>query len=258
VVEREMPVVAPAAVPAVANGHGDEVQLSFSAITSYRDCPRQYWYRHVQKLPVVQSAEAVHGVILHETLRRAAEQRKNGVPITRARLRAIHRAVWSESAFPDPRRAPAFQRIGAAELEAYRAHGGRDEPPAFVEQPFSVAVDGWTLRGVIDRIDRAGEGWRIIDYKSGRPITRRRRDLQVALYALGARSALRLDPLELEVVYLASGESVRIEGTSGLVEEAAAEGTTVARGIQAGAFPSRPERRRCRLCPYRLACADAL
>jgi DNA helicase-2/ATP-dependent DNA helicase PcrA len=258
VVEREMPVVAPAAVPAVANGHGDEVQLSFSAITSYRDCPRQYWYRHVQKLPVVQSAEAVHGVILHETLRRAAEQRKNGVPITRARLRAIHRAVWSESAFPDPRRAPAFQRIGAAELEAYRAHGGLDEPPAFVEQPFSVAVDGWTLRGVIDRIDRAGEGWRIIDYKSGRPITRRRRDLQVALYALGARSALRLDPLELEVVYLASGESVRIEGTSGLVEEAAAEGTTVARGIQAGAFPSRPERRRCRLCPYRLACADAL
>jgi putative RecB family exonuclease len=258
VVEKEMPATAAPQVAIAANGHGGEVQLSYSAITAYRDCPRQYWYRHIEKLPVVQSAEAVHGVILHETLRRAGEMRKAGTAVTAGRLRAIHGAVWSESAFPDPRRAPTFKRIGAAQLEAYRAHGGLDETPAFVEQPFSVAVDGWTLRGVIDRIDRTEEGWRIIDYKSGRPITRRRRDLQVALYALGARSSLQLEPLELEVVYLASGESVRVESVDGLLRDAEAEGTEVAEGVRAGQFPSRPERRRCRLCPYRLACVDAL
>ena len=130
--------------------------------------------------------------------------------------------------------------------------------PAYLEHPFSVAVDGWTLRGVIDRIDTTGEGWRIIDYKTGRPITRRRRDLQVALYALGAKSALKLDRLELEVVYLASGETVRVEAGGALVRNAEAEGSEVAGGIRAGAFPARPERRRCRLCPYRLACAEAL
>ena len=258
VVQKDMPAIAPPSVAVTANGNAGEVHLSYSAITTYRDCPRQYWYRHVQNLPVVPSAEAVHGVILHETLRRAGELRRQGVPVTQARLRALHRAVWSESAFPDARRAPAFKRIGAAELEAYRAQGGLDQAPAFVEQPFSVAVDGWTLRGVIDRIDHAGDGWRIVDYKSGRPLTRRRRDLQVALYALGARSALELEPLELEVVYLASGESVRVEGVDGLVRDAEAEGTEVAEGIRAGAFPPRPERRRCRLCPYRLACTDAL
>jgi putative RecB family exonuclease len=119
-------------------------------------------------------------------------------------------------------------------------------------------VDGWKLRGVIDRIDRIDRGWRIIDYKSGRPIARRRRDLQVALYALGATASLGLDPIELEVVYLASGESVRVEKVAGLVHEAEVEGAEVAAGIKAGSFEPRPERRRCRLCPYRLACADAL
>jgi DNA helicase-2/ATP-dependent DNA helicase PcrA len=258
VVEKEVP--ATPATPAVAkhDGHHDEVQLSYSAIAAYHDCPRQYWYRHVQRLPVLQSAEAVHGVILHEVLRRAGELRRQGIAITHARLRAIHRAVWATANFPDPHRAPAFRRIGAAELEAYRSRGGFDDAPAFLEQPFSVAVDGWTLRGVIDRIDRAGDAWRIIDYKSGRPVTRRRRDLQVALYALGAASALGLEPLELEVVYLASGESTRIEGVAGLVRDAQAEGTEAAEGIRSEVFPSRPERRRCRLCPYRLACADAL
>jgi DNA helicase-2/ATP-dependent DNA helicase PcrA len=258
VVDKQI-AASPVTQPAMSfNRDHDDLQLSFSAITAYRDCPRQYWYRYVQRLPVAPSAEAAHGVILHEVLRRAGELRQRGTPITPVRMRSLYRSVWEASRFPDARRAPTFRRIGAAELESYLAHGGFDEPPAFVEQPFSVAVDGWTLRGVIDRIDRAGDGWRIIDYKSGRPVTRRRRDLQVALYGLGAKSALRLEPLELEVVYLASGESARVEGVAGLIREAEAEGTEVAEGIRSGAFPSRPERRRCRLCPYRLACADAL
>ena len=235
-----------------------EVQLSYSAMTAYRDCPRQYWYRHVEHLPVAQSAEAAHGVILHEVLRRAGEVRRQGSAVSAARLKAIHEQVWKSAAFPDPRRAPAFKRIGAAELEAYRRRGGLDGTPAFLEQPFDVAVDGWKLRGVIDRIDRTDEGWRIIDYKSGRPVTRRRRDLQVALYALGASTALNLGPLQLEVVYLASQESVQVEKVDALVHDAEVEGADVAEGIRAGRFASRPERRRCRLCPYRLACPDAL
>src|SRR5439155_22690306 len=51
---------APQATPRpTVNGHVGEVQLSYSAMASYLDCPRQYWYRHMQRLPVAQSAEAV-------------------------------------------------------------------------------------------------------------------------------------------------------------------------------------------------------
>lgn len=260
VVNKAIPSEPSHAAPAAAansNGAG-EVQLSFSSIAAYRDCPRQYWYRHVRRLPVAQSAEAVHGVILHEVLRLAGELRKQGLPLTAARLRALHRKVWDATPFPDSRRAAVFKRNGAAALEAFRVAGGFDEPPAYLEQPFEVAIDGWRLRGVIDRIDRTGSGWRIVDYKSGRPIARRRRDLQVALYALGAQAALSLDPIELDVVYLASGETVRVEAGSALVRDAQAEGTEVAEGVRSGAFPARPERRRCRLCAYRLACTEAL
>jgi DNA helicase-2/ATP-dependent DNA helicase PcrA len=258
VVETEVAATPRPAPQVIGNGHSGEVQLSYSAITAYRDCPRQYWYRHVERLPTIQSAEAVHGTILHEVLRRAGELRREGKPISAARLRSIHTDVWRTTPFPDARRAPAFKRNGAAELEAYRARGGFDLVPAFLEQPFALSVDGWHLRGVIDRIDRTAEGWRIIDYKSGRPIARRRRDLQVALYALGATSAMKLEPVELEVVYLASGESARVDKVAELMRDAEVEGTEVAEGIRAGRFEPRPERRRCRLCPYRLACADAL
>ncbi|HKC19900.1 MAG TPA: ATP-dependent DNA helicase [Candidatus Dormibacteraeota bacterium] len=259
VAEREIsgPVRAPVVAEA-APEHMGALQLSYSAIAAYQDCPRQYWYRHVQHLPVVQTAEAVHGVMLHEVLRRAGEVRRDGKRITAGTLRAIHDDVWRDIPFPDRRRAPAFKRNGAVELESYRARGGFDALPAYLEQPFEVAVDGWSLRGVIDRIDRTDDGWKIIDYKSGRPIARRKRDLQVALYALGASEAMQLQPIALEVVYLASGQSIDVEHAPVLVREAEERGTEVAKGIRAGQFPSRPERRRCRLCPYKLACLDAL
>jgi CRISPR/Cas system-associated exonuclease Cas4 (RecB family) len=64
--------------------------------------------------------------------------------------------------------------------------------------------------------------------------------------------------MELEVVYLATGESVKVEGVSNLVTEATSQAAEVAEGVKDGRFEARPERRRCRLCPYRLACADAL
>jgi len=254
---REVQSVCPPPPPASATFEGD-IQLSYSGIATYQDCPRQYWYRHVKRLPVVQSAEAVHGVILHEVLRRAGEDRSNGAAITAAALRTIHDDVWRTTAFPDPRRARTFRRNGAAELESYRAAGGFDGAPAYLEHAFDVAVDGWRLRGVIDRIDETDGGWKIIDYKSGRPLTRKKRDLQVALYAVGAMDAMHLEPVDLEVVYLASGQSVRIEDVADLVRDARRRGSDVAAGIRAGRFESRPERRRCRLCPYRLACADAL
>jgi DNA helicase-2/ATP-dependent DNA helicase PcrA len=258
VVEREIESEAVPAPVITPNGHRTEVQLSFSAITAYLDCPRQYWYRYERRLPPVQSAEAVHGVVLHEVLRRAGESRREGKPITGALITSLHADVWRTTSFPDERRAPTFKRIGLAELEGYRKRGGFEGSPVYLEHDFTTVVDGWTLRGVIDRIDRTESGWRIIDYKSGRPITRRRRDMQVALYALGATSALQLDPVELEVVYLASGESVRVEKVDGLVDSARQDGSQVAEGVKAGRFESRPERRRCRLCPYRLACSDAL
>jgi DNA helicase-2/ATP-dependent DNA helicase PcrA len=247
----------PAPRPSPSREEG-AVVLSYSSISAYRDCPRQYWYRHVQRLPAAQSAEAVQGVIMHETLRRAGEQRRIGGDVTAQMLQSLHHDVRAEILFPDARREATFERNGAAQLEAFRQQGGLDARPEYLEQSFTVAVDGWTLNGVIDRIDHTPGSWRIIDYKTGRPLGRRPRDLQVALYALGAGSALKLDPVELEIVYLASGESVHVEPTGRLLSEAARQGTEVADGVRAGRFEARPDRRRCRLCPYRLVCAEAL
>jgi DNA helicase-2/ATP-dependent DNA helicase PcrA len=258
----QLPEVATPTHTLPASGEGSSssspLTLSYSSIQAYRDCPRQYWFRYEQRLPARQTAEAVQGVILHDVLRLAGEARRAGEAVTAGRLRSWHAGAWKTTAFPDERRAPAFKRNGLAQLEAFRAAGGFDDAPELVERDFSAAVDGFTLRGIIDRVDRTGSGWRIIDYKTGRPVGRARRDLQVALYGLGAAGALGLEAAELEIVYLASGTRVTLDGVESLKAEATRIASAVAEGIRSGRFDPQPERRKCRLCPYRLACADAL
>jgi RecB family exonuclease len=200
----------------------------------------------------------VNGTVLHQVLRLAGEARQAGEPVTAAVIRAMHDRAWSAVVFPDPRRAPAFKRAGLAQLEAFCASGGFEHPPESVERDFSAAVDGYTLHGVIDRVDRVAGGWRIVDYKTGRPLGRARRDLQVALYGLGASAGLGIDPAALEIVYLASGQRIELEGIASIQAEAKRIGSEVATAVRAGRFESHPERRKCRLCAYRLACAEAL
>jgi DNA helicase-2/ATP-dependent DNA helicase PcrA len=264
-VERDLrdeyvPPAEPAPLPAPVAG--EEPVLSFSAISAYRDCPRQHWFRYRLRLPAPPVVEAQFGSILHEALMRCGLIVRDGRELSPTVLRDIYQEAWEMVGLADPRRRPALEALGWRLLEGFFASGGLAARPAHVEAPFAVGLEGWTLRGVIDRVDEPTEGgaWRIVDYKTGSPVpaSRLRRDLQLALYALGARRALGLDPLELEIVYLRDGNRVALAATDELLDEAGRIGREVADGVRAGRFEARPERRRCSLCAYRLACASAL
>ncbi len=273
---RRVEAVPPAPVPELAAGEspaaaialaaaipGEPLALSFSGISTYRECPRQYRFRYVYRLPRAADPEAEFGTILHHALRRAGEVRQAGGEVDATALRRVHEAAWETLPYSDERRRPALKSLGLSQLERYRAAGGFAATPALLEQAFSARVDGWQLHGIIDRVDppEVSRGsWRLLDYKTGSPVpaSRLRRDLQLALYALGARRALGLDPLELEIVYLKDATRVVVPATQGLLEEAEGIASEVADGIRQGRFEARPERRRCALCPYRLACSDAL
>jgi DNA helicase II / ATP-dependent DNA helicase PcrA len=248
----------------------EPVRLSFSAVSCYRECPRQYEMRYVHRLPAAPTVEGSYGSVLHLALMRAGRRRQEGLPVSDEDILALFEEAWAEVPEVDPRRGPALRRLGLAQLRRYIAAGGLEPRPHAVEEPFTASLDGWVLTGIIDRVDppptrkgggwEAGRAWRLVDYKTGAPLpaSRLRRDLQLALYALGARLALDLDPVELEIVYLKDGRSVRVPAGEPLLEEARRIGGEVAEGVRAGSFQPRPERRRCRLCAYRLACDAAL
>lgn len=245
-------------------GIGPPPSLSFSAISTYRDCPRQFWYRYHLRLPQLPRVEAQLGTIVHETLLAAGRLRQQGRWLDEELLRELYDEAWESVVLAEPRRREVMEALGWSLLARFWRAGGLEAAPLFLERSFTVDMDGWELRGVIDRVDEIGEGedrsWRIMDYKTGKPLpaSRLRRDLQLALYALGAEAGLGLSPVQLEIIYLRDGHGVTLEASPDLLEGARGVGGDVAEGVRMGWFDPRPERRRCSLCSYRLTCEAAL
>jgi DNA helicase-2/ATP-dependent DNA helicase PcrA len=260
----------PAAEPASG------VVLSFSAVAAYRECPRQHWYRYVVGLPHQESVEGQFGTLMHRVLMRAGRLRQAGEAVDEARLLALYERAWEDVELVDERRRPVLRRLGRDQLLAFLAGGGLAAAPHSVERVFTATLDGWRMKGIIDRVDflppptqqggvegKSGadsKAWRIVDYKTGspQPVSQLRRDLQLALYALGAREGLGLDAAELEIVYLRDGRRVAVPVTAELLQAARETVVDAGRGIAAGRSEPRPERRRCALCSYRLVCDSAL
>jgi DNA helicase-2/ATP-dependent DNA helicase PcrA len=126
------------------------------------------------------------------------------------------------------------------------------------ERPFTFKLGPHLLRGRVDRVDRLPSGeYELIDYKTGRPKTPAQLvdDVQLSLYALGAREAWQLDASRQAYYYLLDDEKVEIEADSGeWVQEVSRE---VAEGILGQAFEPTPSFAACSICDYRLVCPAA-
>jgi ATP-dependent helicase/DNAse subunit B len=144
-----------------------------------------------------------------------------------------------------------------------QAYGTKDSPPLEIQ----ISDEKIRLRGVIDRLDKNAEGeLRVLDYKTGGShlansdlINGRR--LQLPLYALAARDALKLgEPVDglYWTILAAKAGSLKLAGFKGengsgfdaAVETMKEHLLNIVTGIRAGEFPPVPPKGGCpAYCP---------
>lgn len=123
------------------------------------------------------------------------------------------------------------------------------------------------LRGKIDRIDRVGAGFRVIDYKTGHApssneVTKDLRAVQLPLYAMAVERHLLDDSADgCDFGYWTLGRrgyvpvSLKDETWPEFRERVIAEVVRLVSLIRAGKFPIEPKRDDCtRFCDYRSTC----
>ena len=133
--------------------------------------------------------------------------------------------------------------------------------PLWFERAFSFKLGPHVLRGRVDRVDRLPGGeYELIDYKTGRPKSSAQLadDVQLSLYAVGAREAWSLDASQQAYYYLLDDEKVSVaedgEDRTEWVTEVAME---VGEGILSQGFEPTPSFAACSICDYRLVCPAA-
>jgi DNA helicase-2/ATP-dependent DNA helicase PcrA len=239
---------------------GGGVVLSASDIDTYRTCPLKYKFARVFRIPQEPTVHQRFGILLHQVLERF--HAGGGRPGTLAELLGLLDSGWRRAGFGDTEEERQLRGKAAAALERYRVRFETEESePVWFERPFTFKLGAHLLRGRVDRVDRLPGGeYELIDYKTGRPKTSTQLadDVQLSLYAVGAREAWRLDASRQAYYYLLDDQKVEVpadcDDRSEWVREVATE---VAEGIRSQGFEPTPSFAACSVCDYRLVCPAA-
>jgi DNA helicase-2/ATP-dependent DNA helicase PcrA len=236
---------------------GDGLLLSASDIEAYRTCPLKYKFARVFRIPSEPTLNQRFGILVHQVLERYHQSGGRTVD----EMLGLLAVGWRRGGFgtSDQERQLHAKADGALRRyhERFREEDGE---PLWFEKAFSFRMGAHTLRGRVDRVDRLpGGDYELIDYKTGRPrsAAQLREDVQLSLYAVGAREAWGLESSRQSYLYVLDDAKVPLP-----VEEVDRDWITetvfeVADGILAQGFEPTPSYAACSICDYRIACPAA-
>ena len=238
---------------------GEGVMLSATDIDTYRACPLKYKFARVFRIPQEPTIHQRFGILVHQVLERfhAAE----GPAGSLAALLGLLDAGWRRSGFADSEEERQLRGKAAAALTRYHERYQEEEAePVWFERQFTFKLGPHLLRGRVDRVDRLPDGgYELIDYKTGRPKTAAQLadDVQLSLYAVGAREAWELEASHGAYYYLLDDEKISVGGDEDRTDWITDVALEVAEGIQSQGFEPTPSFSACSICDYRLVCPAA-
>ncbi|MBL9000057.1 MAG: ATP-dependent helicase [Phycisphaerae bacterium] len=230
------------------------LELSYTFIRNYVDCPRCFYLRRVLKVPEQESPEAGLGSVIHSALEefygrwsRAdadGKARPGRSELLRIGVAKLH-ANLSRDQIADPLLAEQVQ----AQLGLLWDRLHQDDVHVLeIEKTirFQYAVDDvqHTITAKIDRIDQLPDrSLRVIDYKTGNPSKSKTRpdpdDLQLGIYRLALDTDFGQDPIgRAEYWVLATGERGTLSFADMKLDKVRATIDRAVRGMAMGQFPA--------------------
>jgi len=237
---------------------GEGLLLSAGDIDTYRTCPLKYKFARVFRIPSEPTINQRFGILVHQVLERYHASGGR----TLDELLGLLEAGWRRNGFGaggEEERQLHAKADGSLRRYFERTQAEEGEPVWF-EKGFQFRLGAHTLRGRVDRVDRLPGGeYELIDYKTGRPKTQAqlRDDVQLALYAVGAREAWQLEASRQAYLYVLDDTKVPVpsdELDQEWIQDTVFE---VADGILAQGFEPTPSYAACSICDYRIACPAA-
>lgn len=185
-----------------------------SRLDTYRNCPRQYKFRYLDRIPrKTKTVEAYLGTCVHAALESLYDARMHGKTPTEAEVLAVYESAWDKGAageslvFHDcAYTIEDWRNVGRDCIKNYyRMYQPFDQDrtvaverrvgfPLAVEDSDTGAYETYRIEGFVDRLALAPDGaMEIHDYKTGKTLPTQehldREDWQLPLYQMAVHEA---------------------------------------------------------------------
>ena len=256
----------------ISNHKSQITNFSYSQLTTFQSCPRQYQYQFIYKIPKPPSGALSFGITLHNTLLefyRLVSQSKQASLFTEynedlsfEKLISIYGQKWIPYGYESKAHMESAKKRGKEILKLFYGHFKERIPSVeFLEKSFKLKVGDYTISGRIDRADKLENGaLEIIDYKTGRAKSQERvnKDLQLMIYAMAANECFKKPASKMTLYFLDEDQKISTEPDSGKIQKAKDEIIETADKINQSDFAPTPSKFTCQFCPYRKICDSAV
>lgn len=144
------------------------MKISYSALSTYQQCPLQYKYNYIDKLPKKESLNLYFGSAVHDALHFML---KDIVVPPMGKVLEFYHDNWKDNKeWEDIKKAPFFKQKGIQLIsDFYRKFNPKIQEVLVTEDYFTAPLGDHQISGVIDRLDRLPDGTlEIVDYKTGK------------------------------------------------------------------------------------------
>jgi DNA helicase-2/ATP-dependent DNA helicase PcrA len=236
----------------------EPLKLSASSLDAYRKCPQQYLFSRLWSLEEGPRGTMTFGRVVHDTVRRALAELRNGNKLPFEEVQAIFEAEWKSAGYEDDYQEEEYKKDGIEQLKVFHS-AMLESLPEILEQekPFELPMaNNVVITGRIDQVNALGRNdVEIVDYKTGKPKKDfdTRRNLQLSIYAIAAREIFGWNPARLVFHYLQNNSVQVTTRDSKQLDEAQKIVQEVAGDLRARQFPAKPGYV-CRGCAYKTIC----
>jgi DNA helicase-2/ATP-dependent DNA helicase PcrA len=251
--------------------------FSFTQLTAFANCPMQYKFAHILKVPERGKGVFSFGKTMHNTLHKfvveylkrksanqgtlfgADEKSSESFPIKLEEVLKIYEESWVDEWFNSKKDKEDYKKQGREAVKMFYDKFVAESPkPLKAEEGFWLKIGGHSIKGRADRIDEIDGGVEIVDYKTGKAKEKLEGDdkMQLLIYQLAAEECLGLKPQKLTYYYLNSGQTISFLGKEEdkikLKEQILAE----IEEMRVSEFPADPKSgaRTCGNCDYKEIC----
>ncbi len=237
--------------------------FSFTQIMAFRNCPLQYKFCHILKIPMKSKPVFVFGKTLHNTLYdfiKSYSQEK----VNLKDLNEVYKNNWSNEWYEDKKQRNDYYKLGQSIIKKFYNNLNKEKPkilfidkkPA-LEKSFVIKINNELIKGKIDRIDKIKNGVEIIDYKTGTPKEKIKKDEkdQLLIYCIAVQDLFKLKPIKLSYYYLNSGQKISFTPKDKDIFEIKNRISETIKEIKKSDFKATPGWH-CKYCDFKNICED--
>lgn len=147
---------------------GKRANLSVSQITTFLNCPLDFYYRFVLNVPEEESSAAHYGSAVHSVIEEINKSRMTGEALSKQQALELLDSIWQSGGYISNDHRKRSLEQARTTIERFYDEAQTRPAPTLIEHPFTVDLqeEGMLVRGRFDAVFESEAAVEIRDYKT--------------------------------------------------------------------------------------------